>query len=97
MDNNINESKVNILCQKCPLIPIINVTSTKEGKLAFEYRCPSSHMGLVKLEDIISNKNINCRKYGCKCDICKSEIENAPYREKYKFCGLCKIFLCHQC
>ena len=97
MNNNINESKINILCQKCPLIPIINITSTKEGTLIYEYRCPSFHMGLARLEDIISNKNINSRNYGCKCDICKLEIENIPHQEKYKFCGFCKKFICKQC
>jgi len=59
MANNINGIKLNILCPKCPLIPIINITSTKERTLICEYRCPSFHMGFVRLEDIILNKNNN--------------------------------------
>ena len=51
-DQNL-KIKSNIICLKCPLIPIINITSTKEGTIVCEYRCPSFHMGLIKLDEMI--------------------------------------------
>jgi hypothetical protein len=98
MGNNANmysTNKINILCNKCPLIPIINITSTKEGTLIYEYRCPYFHMGYARLEEAILNNN--SRKYGCKCDICKTKKENVPDGEKYKFCGVCQKFICDKC
>ena len=94
-NNNNNNNKINILCHKCPLIPIINITTTKEGTLICEYRCPLFHMGFIKFEEMISNNY--SRKYGCKCDICKAKNENVPDSEKYKFCGLCQKFICNKC
>ena len=67
MGNNVNidnTRKINILCNKCPLIPIINITSTKEGTLIIEYRCPYLQMGYFRLEE--ATLDINNRKYDCK-------------------------------
>ena len=89
--------KTNIICQKCPLTPIINITSTKEGTIICEYRCPSFHMGLVKFEEMILKKNSKSRRYGCICQGCKKEIENTLGQKKFKFCGYCKNFLCEEC
>jgi len=89
--------KTNIICQKCPLTPIINITSTKEGTIICEYRCPSFHMGLVKLEEMIFKKNSKSKRYGCICQGCKKEIDNTLGQKKFKFCGYCKIFLCEDC
>ena len=89
--------KTNIICQKCPLTPIINITSTKEGTIICEYRCPSFHMGLVKFEEMIFKKNSKSKRYGCICQGCKKEIENTLGQKKFKFCGYCKIFLCEEC
>lgn len=89
--------KANIICQKCPLTPIINITSTKEGTIICEYRCPSFHMGLVKFEEMILKKNSKSKRYGCICQGCKKEIENTFGQKKFKFCGYCKNFLCEDC
>ena len=89
--------KTNIICQKCPLTPIINITSTKEGTIICEYRCPSFHMGLTKFEEMILKKNSRSRRYGYICQGCKKEIENTLGQKKFKFCGYCKIFLCEEC
>ena len=89
--------KTNIICQKCPLTPIINITSTKEGTIICEYRCPSFHMGLTKFEEMILKKNSRSRRYGYICQGCKKEIENTLGQKKFKFCGYCKNFLCEEC
>jgi len=78
--NIYNTRKINILCNKCPLIPIINITSTKEGTLIIEYRCLYFHMGYIRLEEAFSD--INNRKYGCKCVICKTKKESVADQEK---------------
>jgi len=92
---NIGKNKIDIICHKCPLIPIISITLTKEGTLICEYRCPSFHMGFIRFEEVFSNKN-NI-KYGCKCFFCHAEIEDVPDEEKYKFCGFCQKFICNSC
>lgn len=89
--------KINIICQKCPLTPIINISSTKEGTIICEYRCPSFHMGLVKLEEMILKKNSRSKRYGCICQLCKKETENTLGQKKFRFCGFCKLFLCEEC
>ena len=105
MGNNINNDqniimvnkniKTNIICPKCPLTPIISITSTKEGTLICEYRCPSFHMGLVKLEEMIYNHNKKRKKIGYICQKCNKE--NSEKEKKLKFCGICKQFLCPEC
>ena len=89
--------KINNICQKCPLTPIINISSTKEGTIICEYRCPSFHMGLVKLEEMILKKNSRSKRYGCICQLCKKETENTLGQKKFRFCGFCKLFLCEEC
>ena len=90
--------KTKIICPKCPLIPIINITSTKEGTLICEYRCPSFHMGIVKIEEMIFNKNNKNKKHGFICETCQKKISEEIINEKrFKFCGICKMFLCAQC
>ena len=91
--------KPKIICPKCPLIPIINITSTQEGTLICEYRCPSFHFGIVKLEEMIFNKNRKNKKHGFICERCKKDIseEKLQSEKRFKFCGICKIFLCGQC
>ena len=92
----INEEeniKTHIICPKCPLIPLINIISTKEGTLICEYRCPSFHLGLVKLDEMIFNPNKKDKKYETKCKNCHKDISELGK----KFCGICKIFLCKSC
>ena len=85
MGNNINNEgntiinsnqniKTNIICPKCPLTPIINITSTIEGTVICEYRCPSFHMGLVKIEQMIYNPNKKRNNLGYICQLCKAQI-----------------------
>ena len=93
--NELQNIKTNIVCPKCPLTPIINITETKEGTLVCEYRCPSLHMGIVKIEEMISNFSKKSKKHGLFCDKCK--IKNTNIKNKFKYCGKCKSFLCDTC
>ena len=91
--------KTNIICPKCPLSPIINITQTKEGTLICEYRCPLFHMGLIKLDKMIYDKNIEdeseSKVHGLFCSKC--QIKSNDIKNKYKYCGTCNIFLCEKC
>ena len=110
MGNNINNDyniiisanhkvKTNIICPKCPLIPIINITTTKEGTIICEYRCPSFHMGLIKLEEmIISSKKTKSKskESSIKCLLCKIDLSQIN-KNTLKFCGICKDYICDFC
>ena len=93
--NNIEDIKINIICPKCPFMPIINITATKERTLICEYRCPSFHMGLVKIEKMISGYNNGNKNHGLICGMCATK--NNKTNNTFKFCGVCKSYLCKSC
>ena len=93
--NNIEDIRINIICPKCPFMPIINITETKERTLICEYRCPSFHMGLVRIEKMISGYNNANKNHGLFCGKCSTK--NNKTNHPFKFCGVCKSYLCNSC
>ena len=96
----INKIKTKIICPKCPLIPIINITTTKEGTLICEYRCPSFHMGLIKLEEMIKTPNeknkSKSKELAIKCLSCKGDLSKMN-KNILKYCGICGNYICDHC
>lgn len=96
----INKIETKIICPKCPLIPIINITTTKEGTLICEYRCPSFHMGLIKLEEMIKTPNeknkSKSKELAIKCLSCKEDLSKTN-KNILKYCGICRNYICDYC
>jgi hypothetical protein len=98
------QKKIELICPKCPLTPIISISLNAEGILTCEYRCPFMHFGLIPFEDMDKDKENNRGKY---CDRCakqnkeKKENEektnNIIIEEDLLYCGTCKQFICKKC
>ena len=97
-----SENKMNIICPKCSLTPIISISLNSEGILSCEYRCPYMHFGIIPFEDFEKDK---WNKPGKFCDRCsksnKEEKEdkksNTKIKEELLYCGTCKQYICKKC
>ena len=99
-ESSSGQKKIEIICPKCPLTPIISISINAEGILTCEYRCPFMHFGVIPFEDIDKDKE---NKHGKFCDRCakakKEEDANKNIIEEDSllYCGTCKQFICKKC